>query len=125
MNLVRLADGAGGAVIRGTLGPAVLRGTGAGRLLGLRPEEITLVPGGVPARVLDVDYLGADTIVACAVGDERLAVRIAGRPGLAAGTPIQLGWAPDAMHCFDEATGRRLPDSAPAALGATGASLTR
>src|SRR5262245_58963638 len=67
MNLVRLATGPGGAVVAGTDGPAVLPGAGEDRLLGVRPEALRLVEGaGLAARVLGVEYLGADSIVTCA-----------------------------------------------------------
>jgi sn-glycerol 3-phosphate transport system ATP-binding protein len=108
MNLVRLADGPRGAVVLGSDGPAVLGGAGASRLLGVRPEHVRLVEsGGLPARVTAVEYLGADSIVTCAVGEESLAVRAAGRVDLAEGKTIHLAWPPEARHLFDAATGTR------------------
>ena len=108
MNLVRLADGPHGAVVRGTDGPAVLDGPGAGRLLGVRPEDVRLAEsGGLAARVTAVEYLGADSIVTCASGTESMAVRAAGRVDLAEGKPVHLAWPPDARHLFDAATGAR------------------
>ena len=99
---------AGGAVVHGTDGPAVLTGPGAGRLLGVRPEAVRLADsGGVPGRITAVEYLGADSVVACVVGTESIAVRAAGRVELAEGKPVSLAWPPDAVHLFDAATGMR------------------
>jgi sn-glycerol 3-phosphate transport system ATP-binding protein len=112
MNVVALEDAPGGAVVRGTDGPAVWAGRGEGQLLGVRPEDITLTAGpGLTARVLGVEYLGADSIVTCAAGVETLAARVPGRPELSAGGAVTLAWKPDAVHLFDAATGtRRAPE---------------
>jgi sn-glycerol 3-phosphate transport system ATP-binding protein len=79
-------------------------------LLGIRPEEIALGTGGHPARVESVEYLGADTIVACRIGDEPLLVRAPGRVDLAPGAATRLSWTRDATHFFDAASGRRRDD---------------
>jgi sn-glycerol 3-phosphate transport system ATP-binding protein len=85
MNVLTLEDAPDGAVIAGTKGPIVLPGRGAGLLLGVRPEEIHLASdGGVRAAVATVEYLGADSILTCAVGDQTLAVRASGRVALPA-----------------------------------------
>ena len=108
MNVLTLADGAGAAVVAGTDGPPVLTGHGAGLLLGVRPEDITLAAGGGLAAVVNtVEYLGADSIVSCAVGGQAMAVRAARRVELPAGTRIHLTWGKDATHVFDAASGRR------------------
>src|SRR5207237_184843 len=77
MNVVTLADAPGGAVVRGTDGPVMLDERG-GTLVGVRPEDVRLTDGaGVAARVVTVEYLGADSIVTCAAGSEMLAIRAA------------------------------------------------
>jgi sn-glycerol 3-phosphate transport system ATP-binding protein len=81
-------------------------------LLGIRPEDIALGERGIEARVESAEYLGADTIVACRIGDEPVLVRAAGRVGLAPGAATRLAWREDAIHCFDAATGRRRDDIA-------------
>ena len=107
MNLVTLADGPQGAVIRGARDP-VLAGRGAGLTLGIRPEHIRLVDeGGVPGAVISAEYHGADTVVTARVGDESLLVRAPGQVALAAGARVRLGWEPAAVHVFDTANGRR------------------
>jgi sn-glycerol 3-phosphate transport system ATP-binding protein len=115
MNILTLADGAGGAVIAGTDGPPQLAGPGSGSLVGIRPEEIRVDagagPGGLGATVTGVEYLGADSIVTCAVGREALAVRAPGRITLVPGAPVRLSWSPQAMHVFDARSGRRRDDA--------------
>jgi sn-glycerol 3-phosphate transport system ATP-binding protein len=100
MNLVRLDDG---TPLRHAVDPAVAHGA----LLGVRPEDVRLDPDGVPARVVDGEYLGADTILKCAVGGETLAVRTPGRADVTPGATVRLSWSRDAVHLFDAATGRR------------------
>jgi sn-glycerol 3-phosphate transport system ATP-binding protein len=118
MNLVRLADGARGAVIRGTDGPAVAAGTGEGLLLGVRPEAIAIDAAGLPATVISLEYLGADSIVACTVGDESVTVRAPGKLELAPGARIGLAWPREAQHYFAAADGRRVEPVQGAAIAA-------
>jgi sn-glycerol 3-phosphate transport system ATP-binding protein len=69
-------------------------------LLGIRPESIAL-DGPVPAVVRSVEYLGADLILRCAVGDEMLTVRAGGGSPLRIDEHITLQWPAQAEHCFD------------------------
>jgi len=109
MNIVALADGPNGAVIRGAPGARVLAGRGAGRVLGVRPEHIALVAeGGVSGIVSSAEYHGADSILTVQVGEESLLVRTAGRVALGEGAAVRLGWNADATHLFDAASGARL-----------------
>ena len=86
------------------------------RLLGVRPEDIRVAatpsPGTVEATVRSVEYLGADSILMCAIGGQVLAVRAAGRVALTPGARVHLGWPPEAAHVFDAETGRRRDDVA-------------
>jgi sn-glycerol 3-phosphate transport system ATP-binding protein len=108
MNLLELDDADGGAFVRGSEGPAVSPGKGEGLLLGVRPEDIALTSGpGLAARVATVEYLGADSIVSCAVGRQTLAVRAPGRVELLEGAPVTLTWKPEATHLFDATSGTR------------------
>jgi sn-glycerol 3-phosphate transport system ATP-binding protein len=108
MNILDLADGPSGAVARGTEGPPLGAGKGEGLRLGIRPEDITLTAGpGLAARVAAVEYLGADSIVTCAVGDQTLAVRTPGRAELPEGLGVTLAWPAGATHVFDATTGTR------------------
>jgi sn-glycerol 3-phosphate transport system ATP-binding protein len=86
------------------------------RLLGIRPEDIRVLgakePGAVEALVRSIEYLGADSILMCAIGRQALAVRAPGRVALAPGAPVSLAWARGAAHVFDAETGRRRDDDA-------------
>jgi sn-glycerol 3-phosphate transport system ATP-binding protein len=109
MNLVALAEGHGGALIKGSSGPTLIEGPGRGYLLGLRPEEIRIETDGVvPATILSIEYHGADSILECRVGDQVLQVRVDGIRQQAAGDQIRLGWLPEAMHVFCEESGARV-----------------
>ena len=115
MNVVVLADAPAGAVVRGTDGPVMLDERGGGTLVGVRPEDVRLTDGaGLVARVVTVEYLGADSIVTCAAGAELLALRASGRTGLVEGAPVRLTWSPDALHLFDAASGTRIDQGRPA-----------
>jgi sn-glycerol 3-phosphate transport system ATP-binding protein len=110
MNLLALADGPGGAVVRGS--PDVLfAGRGEGLLLGVRPEHVRLAQsGGVAGTVASSEYHGADTILTARVGEETLLVRAPGQLTHAAGEPVRLAWEAGSMHLFDAATGVRVAD---------------
>jgi len=108
MNILALADGPDGAVIRGSRDP-VLRGRGAGLVLGVRPEHVGLVEqGGVAAEVTSSEYHGADTILTARAGEESLFLRAPGQLRLAAGSPVRVGWQPGSIHLFEVASGKRV-----------------
>jgi sn-glycerol 3-phosphate transport system ATP-binding protein len=101
MNLLRLEPGSGGAVIAGTEGPVVLPPDATDGMLGVRPEHVQLVfGGGVRATVDNVEYLGGDSLVTCAIGGQSIAVRAPGSTALAPGDVTGLVWAPGAQHYF-------------------------
>ena len=122
MTLVALADGPGGAVIRGSA-EAVLQGRGKGLTLGVRPEHVWVVnSGGVAGEVTSAEYHGADTVLTARVGEESVLVRAPGQLALGAGARVRLAWKPDSVHLFDSATGARAADALqPAARVAAGA----
>ncbi|HEY0521999.1 MAG TPA: ABC transporter ATP-binding protein [Stellaceae bacterium] len=113
MSIVALADtpdASGGAVVRETSGPVVLAGQHGGKLLmGVRPEHVRLSAdgGGVPARVETIEYLGADSVLTCAVGGETMTVRTPGKTALAPGAAVGLNWSPEDVHFFDAESGYR------------------
>jgi sn-glycerol 3-phosphate transport system ATP-binding protein len=93
--------------------------TGAGLLLGVRPEHVRLGAEGIAVRIESVEYLGADSLVACRVGTELLTARLPGQVALERGSEAKLAWAPDAVHLFDAANGLRIERGAtPASLAA-------
>ena len=110
MNLLKLAAAAAGAVIAGTDAPVVLPLQYADGMLGVRPEHIGVAfERGLRAGVENVEYLGADSLVACRVGGQLLHARVAGRCALARGDATWLTWPPGAQLWFD-ARGVRADD---------------
>jgi sn-glycerol 3-phosphate transport system ATP-binding protein len=79
----------------------------AGQLIGVRPEDIRIGDHGLEAVVESIEYLGADSIVACRAGAETLAVRLPRAAHFDAGAAVRLSWSPEATHRFDAATGLR------------------
>lgn len=111
MNLVALAAAADGAVIDGEPRCHVADHAAKGHWLGLRPESVQLAPPdapGVPAEVLDAEYLGADTIVRLQVGSQQLRARAPGVPDRQPGDACRLQWASASAHFFDGESGQRL-----------------
>jgi len=96
MNLITLESGR-------IAGSAVDTGVNAAAMIGIRPEDIALDAGGVVADVRSVEYLGADLVLACAIGSETVLVRTDGQHQAAAGERIALRWAPHDVHAFDAA----------------------
>jgi sn-glycerol 3-phosphate transport system ATP-binding protein len=78
--------------------------------IGIRPEDIHLAADGVPAAIAGIEYLGADSVVTCALGDQLIAVRAKGKLRASGGDPVRLAWDVAAMHCFDQAQGHRLTE---------------
>ena len=87
-------------------------GPAGGLALGVRPEAVQIRGHGVPARVVAVEYLGADTLVETRIEDEAFMVRAAGRFQAAPGDVLHLGWDASAAHWFDLASGRRVESPA-------------
>jgi sn-glycerol 3-phosphate transport system ATP-binding protein len=111
MNLLALEDGPRGAVLAGSDEPLLLPMHGQGHVLGLRPEDITLdsdQPGQLHGLVTGVEYLGADALVTCVVGDQPIVVRSRGAFAPPGGASVSLRWDLSAMHVFDTADGRRV-----------------
>jgi sn-glycerol 3-phosphate transport system ATP-binding protein len=109
MSLLALEDGPLGAVVAGSAACVLPGRPGRDRVLGLRPEAIRLErAGGHPAVVESVEFLGADSHLACRIGRERLLVRTGGLVDLAPGAAIGLDWPAEAVHLFDARSGRRL-----------------
>jgi sn-glycerol 3-phosphate transport system ATP-binding protein len=94
--------------VRGTAGPMVAPGLGGECLLGVRPECLRLAESGLPARVVHAEFLGADTVVSCAIGEGLALARLPGRVVLPAGTRVALAADPADFHFFDAASGYRV-----------------
>lgn len=112
MNFLDLDDGPTGAVIAGSGGPPVFGGQGRGRVLGLRPEDVVINPGGKEgrfhARVTAIEYLGADALITCKLGNHPVLARVRGALAPPAGAEVALSWDVSAAHIFDSAAGTRI-----------------
>lgn len=120
MNLVHLEAVGGAAVIDGEPSVPVAPAEASNGQLGLRPEDIAVLGPddlGLPARVIDGEYLGADTILRLAVGNQVLRARLPGKQTLADGQRCRLGWAPSAAHLFGD-DGMRRDDLTPLTVSA-------
>jgi sn-glycerol 3-phosphate transport system ATP-binding protein len=89
-----------------------LNAFGPDTLVGMRPEHIRLAGegGGIRAVVSAVEYLGADSIIDCKIGDEIVTVRVAGQSAMKAGAPVGLVLEAKDLHFFDAASGLRRSD---------------
>ncbi|MEJ0047764.1 MAG: ABC transporter ATP-binding protein [Rhodospirillales bacterium] len=108
MNIVKLSALAGGSLKV----KAALDVFGAETLVGMRPEHIRIAAAGegIAAGIAGVEYLGADSIVDCKVGEEMLTVRVAGQSALKPGAAVGLMIEAQDLHFFDAASGRRRED---------------
>ncbi len=109
MNVLRLSEHGNGTVIDGLEEPAILAHGESDVSLGIRPEDIEINErSGVPAIVNALEYLGADSIVECSIGEQQLAVRTHGRIRIDPGTRVLLDWHDERIHLFRTSSGQRL-----------------
>lgn len=79
--------------------------------VGVRPEHVRLSDTvGIKARVEHVEYLGADVLLDCRIGNAKLLARIEGHADVRPQADIRLVWNADQMHFFQGADGARLQD---------------
>src|SRR5262249_11774747 len=76
--------------------------------IGVRAELARLDSLGVEAKVLAVEYLGADTLIDTRIGEVPFVLRMPGRPSLVSGENVAIAWDASATHWFDAHTGRRI-----------------
>jgi len=109
MNLLR-GSWNGGAVQVGDALLPVARTSGSTRdvTLGVRPNDLRIAPSGIPATVERIEDLGDSCIVSFHSGDRLLKLKSDTLQGVREGEDVLLGFAPDAAHLFDPATGARL-----------------
>jgi sn-glycerol 3-phosphate transport system ATP-binding protein len=100
-----------GAVVaaNGALPVAAPGGNGLDRLsVGVRPEAVRIGDAGVAARIVALEYLGADTLIETRIGAEPFMVR---HGGAFAGAPdgiVRLTWTQADTHWFETSSGRRV-----------------
>jgi sn-glycerol 3-phosphate transport system ATP-binding protein len=107
MNLFPLEARSDGMVLRGTDGPILARIAIPGAIGGIRPENLRFAERGIQARVKHAEYLGADTVVACSVGEATILARVPGHVTLDDGSSVCLA-TDGPIHLFDAATGSRV-----------------
>jgi sn-glycerol 3-phosphate transport system ATP-binding protein len=82
----------------------------AGAILGIRPEHLQVANSGWPAIVETVEMLGAERLVYCRLGEERLTVRtdesVSKAPEI--GQTLHLAPRTDRLHWFDSSNGKRI-----------------
>lgn len=79
--------------------------------VGVRPEHVRLSDSvGVKAKVEHVEYLGADVLLDCRVGQAKVLARIEGHANVQPQTDVRLVWSADQMHFFSSTDGARLED---------------
>ncbi|VVE69213.1 ABC transporter ATP-binding protein [Pandoraea anapnoica] len=116
MHLLKLVRHGDALVPAGQTGPALApAGSRDAALLGLRPEHVRAVAptavGAVLATVSAVEYLGADTLVACVLGDAgEIATRVPGHRPFLPGDAIGLQWDAADQHLFDATSGERVAE---------------
>ncbi len=77
-------------------------------LFGVRPESLRLAPTGLPARVVAVEYLGADSQIEARAGEANVMLRMPGALALAPGERIHLAWEATDAHWFDASSQCRI-----------------
>jgi multiple sugar transport system ATP-binding protein len=73
--------------------------------VGLRPEGITIDPGGQAAEVVAVEPFGSEVIIDVRVGEQHLKIRAAPDVRPEPGTNVGLRADPGAVRLFDASTG--------------------
>jgi len=75
--------------------------------IGVRPEDLVLGNGGVPAHVIQVEHLGAETVVVMEVADRHIRALAGAEDALQRGQQTRVSVRPGAALFFDR-DGRRL-----------------
>ncbi len=94
---------------------------GSDALLGVRPEDFSLVGEGDPelrgsieATVQVTEPLGDSLLLECTIGTDTVRVQSTPRSGVQYGDTVELGYDPERLHVFDAETGQTLYHSASA-----------
>ncbi|MEL7117498.1 MAG: ABC transporter ATP-binding protein [Pseudomonadota bacterium] len=82
---------------------------GDARVVGIRPEDLTLTDqGDFAATVLHVERLGGDTNVVAQIKDRKVTARLFGQHAIQQGQPVTFGVAPERLYYFDDQGARLL-----------------
>ncbi|GLQ91623.1 ABC transporter ATP-binding protein [Dyella acidisoli] len=78
-------------------------------MIGIRPEAIALdAPNGIIATLDAIEDLGSHRVIYVRIGRQRVLAIDHGRRPFQPGETLSLGFPPDAICCFDAATGERM-----------------
>ena len=88
--------------------PGAIVQDGDKRILGVRPEDLTLNDSGpLEATVSHVEHLGGDTNLIAMAGEHQLTARLFGQHQVEEGRSVRLAYPPEKAYFFDDA-GHRL-----------------
>jgi len=115
MNLLAVRQGAKGWELGDGTPIKVAPPAGAAATLGFRPEDAAVAPESadaadalsLPAEVLAVEPVGAESFLYCASGADKITVRVSGRAIANVGDRLHVATKPQKLHWFD-AAGKRL-----------------
>jgi multiple sugar transport system ATP-binding protein len=109
MNIFDGVARAGSVEALGVRWPANARAADGQRVrYGIRPEHLEPAGNGIPAEVVVVEPMGAETEIVAKVGEASLTVMMRGRASAGPGERIFLAPQATHAHLFDAASGQRL-----------------
>ena len=88
----------------GSLG--VLDGPGGAITIGVRPEDVVLGSGGVPANVLTVEHLGVESVALLEADGHHIHALLGARTALRSGDAVTVSVRPGGALFFDESGDR-------------------
>jgi len=109
MNIFEGVARSGSVEALGVRWPANARAADGQRVrYGIRPEHLEPAGNGIPAEVVVVEPMGAETEIVAKVGEASLTVMMRGRASAGPGERIFLAPQATHAHLFDAASGQRL-----------------
>ena len=75
---------------------------------GIRPEHLEPASSGIPAEIIVIEPMGAETELLVKIGDTALTVMTRGRSNAGPGERIFLAPQASQVHLFDAASGLRI-----------------
>ncbi len=80
-------------------------------VLGIRPENISIVENGIDASVVSYQPAGSETLVRVAVGNDKLMVKVIGTKSFTVGEKVKIKIAEDSVNVFDKESENLIKDS--------------
>lgn len=111
MNILTLQQTDTAFIAPGDNDRVLITGGGDEVLLGVRPEHVHIVEtGGLVATVSNSEFLGADTLVSCKIGENDFLIRHPERLAVTSGDRLRLTWDKEKSHVFNKKDGLRRSD---------------